>query len=127
MTGRGKHAKGAVALLETSAIDLHGDQQAAGVGNEMALAALDLLARVPGSSSGQATPRAPPLSVVLTPIGCRRCRPEAGLSPLGLTCSHQEVAIDACSQAVITPRGDPAGLSVRHRQGAYGNGRQVHG
>ena len=37
-------AQGAIAILKASAVDLAGDQVAAGVGDDVALAALDLLA-----------------------------------------------------------------------------------
>ena len=56
---RGQHHRRAVTVLDMGAMNLHRDQQAAGIGEDMTPAALDLLASIK-------PPRGPPLSGVLT-------------------------------------------------------------
>ena len=67
---RGQHHRRTVTVLDIGAMDLHGNQQAAGIGDDMTLAALDLLAA--------SKPRGPPLSVVLT--DCESMMPAEGLA-----------------------------------------------
>ena len=69
---------GAIAILDIGGVDLGADQQTASIGHNVALTApslrwgrlVTLLAASPGSrlcrARGQAQPRGPPLSVVLT-------------------------------------------------------------
>jgi hypothetical protein len=95
----------AVAILDIGRMDQGGDQQTAGVGEDVALAALDLLARViparPAAFSGFD-------ALAVNHSGARR-----GLAPRRLPAGHQQQMIDRGPKAAVAP-GVEIALNRRH-------------
>ena len=90
----------AIAVLDVGGVDQGVDQVALGVGQDMALAALDLLARI----------------IAARTAGFRRFdtlavnHPGTGrsLAAMGFTRGHQQVVVEAAPQAIVAPKVEPA-------------------
>lgn len=94
-----EHARGAVAVLNVGGVDPC-CKQTARVGEDMTLAALDLLARV----------KAPWAAAFrgLHPLAVDDHGRRAGLAPLGLARRHKQTVIDTRLQLVIPPHRETA-------------------
>ena len=107
---------GAVAILDVGGVDLSGNQQTAGVGEDVTFAALDLLARVkaPWTAAFRGLDR----------LAVDDAGRWAGLAPLGLAGRHQEMVIDARPQRVVPPRGEIDAAPSSAAEKSFGSNRQ---
>ena len=85
----------AVAVLDVGGVDLGGHQQAAGIGENVTLAALDLLTCVEALWAAAFRGF---YALAVNDAGRR-----AGLAPFGLACRHQEMMIGGLPDVAIPP------------------------
>ena len=113
-TDRDQQRRGAVAVLDVGGVDLRRHQMALGVGQDVALAPLDLLAGVEAARAGDVGAAR---RLAVDHPGAR-----AGLPALGLARRHHQVEVDRPPQPAVPPgvevAADRRNRRVMRRQGA---------